>query len=226
MILFNSVSKEYPNGVMALEDVSFIIEKGEFVFIIGSSGAGKSTITKLIMREILPTSGNILINNMDITRLPQQEMPYFRRKLGVVFQEYHLLANKTVFENVAFAMQIAGASKREIRRRVPAVLNLVGLANKAKSRADNLSGGEKQRVAIARAVVNNPPVLLADEPTGNLDPVTADEIMQILQSINMTGTTVLVVTHANDIVDRMQKRVIELQCGIITRDEERGAYSG
>ena len=152
MILFNSVSKEYPNGTLALDDVNFYIEKGEFVFIIGSSGAGKSTVTKLIMREELPTSGNILINNMDITRLPQQEMPYFRRKLGVVFQDFRLLTNKTVFENVAFAMQITGASKREIRRRVPAVLNLVGLANKAKVKADNLSGGEKQRVALAREI--------------------------------------------------------------------------
>lgn len=226
VILFNNVSKRYENGTLALNEVNFFVDKGEFVFIIGSSGAGKSTITKLIMCEEAPTGGSILINRTDITRLPHDELPYYRRKMGMVFQDFRLLPNKTVFDNVAFGMLVTGASKRDIRRKVPAVLNMVGLANKAKARPNQLSGGEQQRVSLARAMVNNPPVLLADEPTGNLDPATAEEIMQILEEINYHGTTVLVVTHASDIVDRMQKRVIEIQSGQVVRDEAQGAYVG
>ncbi|MDR1101490.1 MAG: cell division ATP-binding protein FtsE [Clostridiales bacterium] len=225
MILFTNVTKIFDNGTEALKEVSFYVERGEFVFVIGSSGAGKSTITKLIMREELPTEGGILINNTDITKIPRSELPYYRRKLGVVFQDFRLLPGKTVFENVAFALQVIGAPKREVRRKVPAVLNLVGLAHKAKVRVTELSGGEQQRVSLARAIINNPPVLLCDEPTGNLDPVTALEIMQILNQINKSGTTILLVTHASDIVDMMKKRVIEIQDGIIVRDQKQGVYS-
>jgi cell division transport system ATP-binding protein len=226
MILFSNVTKVYENsGTLALREVNFFVEKGEFVFVIGSSGAGKSTITKLIMREELPTEGNILINNTDITTIPRAELPYYRRKMGMVFQDFRLLPAKSVFDNVAFALQVIGASKREIRRKVPAVLNLVGLAQKAKDKVTELSGGEQQRVALARAIINNPPVLLCDEPTGNLDPQTAIEIMEILNQINQNGTTILVVTHASDIVNLMQKRVIELQDGVIIRDQKRGVYT-
>lgn len=224
--MFKGVSKRYGNGTLALDNVSFYVEKGEFVFIVGASGSGKTTITKLIMCEERPTSGNIFINNNDITFLPHEELPYYRRRLGMVFQDFRLLPKKTVFENVAFGMRVTGASKRDIRRKVPAVLNMVGLANKAKVKADQLSGGEQQRVSLARAVVNTPPVLIADEPTGNLDPNTADEIMQILEAINCNGTTVLIVTHASDIVNKMQKRVIEIQAGQIVRDQTQGAYIG
>lgn len=224
MILFNSVSKKYNNDKLALDNVNFFIDKGEFVFIIGSSGAGKSTITKLIMREELPTGGRIMINNTDITMLPRNELPYYRRKLGMVFQDFRLIQTKTVYENVAFALQITGATAKEVRRVVPNVLSMVGLSHKAKAFPNQLSGGEQQRVALARAMVNNPPVLIADEPTGNLDPTNAEEIMQILMDINKHGTTVLTVTHADDIVNRMKKRVIEIQEGIIIRDQEQGAY--
>lgn len=225
MILFNNVSKRYDNSDrLALDNVNFFIDKGEFVFIIGSSGAGKSTITKLIMREELPTSGNIIINNTDITLLPRKELPYYRRKLGIVFQDFRLIQSKNVYENVAFALQITGASAKEVRRRVPSVLNMVGLSHKAKAMPAHLSGGEQQRVALARAMVNNPPVLIADEPTGNLDPANSEEIIQILLDINMHGTTVLMVTHAEDIVNRMKKRVIEIQEGVIIRDQEHGSY--
>lgn len=224
MILFNSVSKRYNNDKLALDNVNFFIDKGEFVFIIGSSGAGKSTITKLIMREELPTEGRILIGNTDITMLPRNELPYYRRKLGMVFQDFRLIPSKTVYDNVAFALQITGATAKEVRRRVPNVLSMVGLSHKAKSLPNHLSGGEQQRVSLARAMVNNPPVLIADEPTGNLDPTTTEEIMQILLDINKHGTTVLTVTHADDIVNRMKKRVIEIQEGIIIRDQEQGAY--
>jgi len=222
------VSKLYKNEngyeVLALREVNFFIQKGEFVFVIGTSGAGKSTIAHLIVRQELPTDGAILINNTDITQIPDKELPYYRRKVGMVFQDFRLLSGKTVYENVAFALRIIGATKRDVRRKVPAVLNLVGLADKAKSRVSELSGGERQRVAIARAIVNNPPVLLCDEPTGNLDPQTAMDIMEILEKINQNGTTVLVVTHASDIVNALQKRVIELDNGIVIRDEKKGTY--
>ena len=226
MILFDNVTKIYDNGTLALDNVSFFVNKGEFVFIIGSSGAGKSTIAKIIMHEELPTRGSVMINNTEVVSLTHQELPHYRRQIGMVFQDFRLLPNKTVYENVAFALQVIGESKRTIRRKVPAVLNMVGLANKAKARPNQLSGGEQQRVALARAVVNNPPILLADEPTGNLDPATAEEIMQLLYDINQNGTTVLIVTHASNIVNDMKKRVIEIQTGGIVRDEEQGKYLG
>jgi cell division transport system ATP-binding protein len=225
MILFTNVTKTYESGTTALKDVNFFVEKGEFVFVIGSSGAGKSTMTKLIMREELPTEGSILVNNTDITQIPNAEMPYYRRKLGMVFQDFRLLPGKSVFDNIAFALQVIGESKRNIRRKVPGVLNLVGLSHKAKSKVTELSGGEQQRVALARAIVNNPPVLLCDEPTGNLDPQNAMEIMNILNLINKNGTTIVVVTHASDIVNSMQRRVVEIQDGVIVRDQKQGVYT-
>jgi len=228
MILFTNVSKIYKNDngfeTVALKEVNFYIDKGEFVFIIGSSGAGKSTIAHIIIRQELPTEGSILINQTDIAQIPNKELPYYRRKVGMVFQDFRLLSGKTVYENVAFALQIVGATKRDVRRKVPAALSLVGLAQKAKAKVSELSGGERQRVAIARAIINNPPVLLCDDPTGNLDPVTAMDIIEILDKINQAGTTVLVVTHASDIVNAMQKRVIEIQEGVVVRDQKRGIY--
>lgn len=225
MIRFENVSKVYENGFPALNNVSFTIEKGEFVFLVGSSAAGKSTIIKLIMKEEDATEGFIDINGIDVCDLRRKEIPYFRRTIGVVFQDYRLLPNKTVQENVAYAMEIVGAPTKEIRKNVPAVLSLVGLAHKAKMYPRQLSGGEQQRVAIARAIVNNPVVLIADEPTGNLDPDTAAEIMEILEDINRRGTTVVMATHAESIVNRMQKRVIVVEKGSITRDEAKGGYA-
>lgn len=225
MIEFNNVTKIYDNGFPALNDISFTIEKGEFVFLVGSSAAGKSTIIKLIMKEEDATGGNILINGIDVCDLKRREIPYFRRTIGVVFQDFRLLPHKTVQENVAYAMEIIGASNKEIRKNVPNVLSMVGLAQKAKMYPEQLSGGEQQRVAIARAIVNNPVVLIADEPTGNLDPDTAMEIMNILEDINRRGTTVVMATHAEKIVNEMQKRVIVIDKGSITRDEEKGGYT-
>jgi len=225
MLLFKNVTKKYDNGTVALDNVNFFIEKGEFVFIVGESGAGKSTITKLILCEEKTTDGKVLVNGIDTSNLKEREMPFYRRQLGMVFQDFRLLPNKTVFENVAFAMIVRGSSEREIRREVPKVLNLVGLSHKAKARPDQLSGGEQQRVALARAMVNNPVVLIADEPTGNLDPANADEIMRILKNINQRGTTVITVTHAKDIVDTMKERVIEISSGHVIRDEKRGVYN-
>ncbi|MBO5008032.1 MAG: cell division ATP-binding protein FtsE [Clostridia bacterium] len=225
MIQFENVSKTYDNGFPALNDISFTIEKGEFVFLVGSSAAGKSTIIKLIMKEEDATEGSIMINGIDVCDLRRREIPYFRRTIGVVFQDYRLLPNKTVQENVAYAMEIVGASGKEIRKNVPNVLSMVGLAHKAKMYPKQLSGGEQQRVAIARAIVNNPVVLIADEPTGNLDPETAMEIMDILEDINRRGTTIVMATHAENIVNKMQKRVIVVEKGSITRDEEKGGYA-
>ena len=224
MILLSNVTKTYPNGSTALDDVSFFIERGEFVFIVGPSGAGKSTLIKLLMHEETPTDGQVIINNKDIGKLKRREVPYLRRSMGVVFQDFRLLSNKTVFENVAFAMDIIGASRKEIRKQVPNVLSLVGLSHKAKSYPKELSGGEQQRVALARALVNNPAFLIADEPTGNLNPKVAMEIMELLDSINKRGTTVIMATHAKDIVDQMKKRVIAIEDGVIVRDEARGEY--
>jgi len=224
MILLSNVTKTYPNGSTALDDVSFFIERGEFVFIVGPSGAGKSTLIKLLMHEETPTDGQVIINNKDIGKLKRREVPYLRRSMGVVFQDFRLLSNKTVFENVAFAMDIIGASRKEIRKQVPNVLSLVGLSHKAKSYPKELSGGEQQRVALARALVNNPAFLIADEPTGNLNPKVAMEIMELLDSINKRGTTVIMATHAKDIVDTMKKRVIAIEDGKIVRDESRGGY--
>ena len=225
MITFDNVSKTYENGFIALRDVSFHIDKGEFVFLVGSSAAGKSTIIKLMMKELDHTGGEILINGIDVGDLRRKDIPYFRRTLGVVFQDFRLLPNKTAQENVAYAMEIVGASSRDIRKNVPAVLSMVGLAHKAKMYPSQLSGGEQQRVAIARAIVNNPAVLIADEPTGNLDPETALEIMEIMDAINKRGTTVVMATHAEKIVDSMQKRVIAIEGGRVAHDEKKGGYS-
>ena len=222
MITIENVSKVYPNGSQALKNISLNIEKGEFVFIIGSSGSGKSTIIKMLMKELDPTEGNIIING--VNTMNRNQIPYLRRNLGIVFQDFRLLPKKTVYENVAFAMRVTEASSRHIARNVPTVLSLVGLQNKMKAYPNELSGGEQQRTALARAIVNNPPILIADEPTGNLDPETAWDIMYLLEEINKRGTTVVVATHASDIVDEMRKRVVMLDHGNIIRDAERGGY--
>ncbi len=224
MIEFKNVSKTYATGTEAVNNANFKIEKGEFAFLIGSSGSGKSTLIKLILKEEEPTNGNIIINGKDTTFLKQTRVPYLRRSMGVVFQDFRLLPDRTVYDNVAFAMYIVKATPRHIRRQVPMLLSLVGLSGKAKMYPDELSGGEQQRVALARALVNNPSMIIADEPTGNLDPDTAWEIMTLLNEINMRGTTVVVATHAKDIVDKMNKRVIEIKSGNIVRDEK-GGYS-
>lgn len=224
LIKFENVSKEYDNNVKALTNVSLDIHKGEFVFLVGSSGAGKSTIIKLLLKEEEPTEGKIILKDMDITKVRNRRIPYIRRNVGVVFQDFRLLPNKTVYENVAFAMEIIGAHPKEIRRNVPMVLSMVDLSRKASSFPDQLSGGERQRVSIARAIVNSPPVLIADEPTGNLDPETAWEIMRVLSEINGRGTTILMATHAKDIVNNMKKRVIEINEGKLVRDEQKGGY--
>lgn len=220
-----NISKEYRNGVTALYDINMEIHKGEFVFLVGSSGAGKSTLIKLLLKEEGISNGKLYLDGSDVTRVPNRRIPYIRRKVGVVFQDFRLLPNKTVYENVAFAMEIIGAKPREIRRRVPLILSMVDLSRKASSFPDQLSGGEQQRVSIARSIVNNPPVLIADEPTGNLDPATAEEIMKVLVDINNRGTTILMATHARDIVNTMKKRVIALEDGRLVRDQEKGGYS-
>ena len=224
MIKFINISKEYDNGVKALSDIRLDILKGEFVFLVGSSGAGKSTLIKLLLKEEEPTDGKIILDNKDITKVKSRRIPLIRRSIGVVFQDFRLLPNKTVYENIAFAMEIVGAHPKEIRRAVPMVLSMVDLSRKASSYPDQLSGGEHQRVAIARAIVNNPSVLIADEPTGNLDPETAWEIMKVLSDINGRGTTILMATHARDIVNDMKKRVIAIEKGKVVRDEEKGGY--
>lgn len=225
MIEFKNVTKQYEDaGNIALSNASFTIENGEFVFLVGSSGAGKTTITKLLMREINVTEGEVFLDGIDITKIPDKEIPFLRRKMGVVFQDFRLLEDRTVYENVEFAMRVVGAPSREIRKRVPEVLNEVGLNYKAKMYPRQLSGGEQQRVALARALANHPLILLADEPTGNLNPKTAMEIMDILDEINRMGTTIIMATHAKDIVDVMKKRVIEVQDGNIVRDEVGGEY--
>ncbi len=222
MIEFRNVSKKYDTGTEAIHNISFKINKGEFAFLVGSSGSGKSTIIKLILKEEEPTSGNIIINGKDTTFLKPSRVPFLRRSMGIVFQDFRLLPDKTVYENVAFAMYVVRATPKHIRRQVPMVLSLVGLANKAKVYPNELSGGEQQRVALARAIVNNPSMLIADEPTGNLDPNTAWDIMELLNDINLRGTTVVVATHAKDIVDKMNKRVIRIDQGNIVRDEKGG----
>ncbi len=225
LITLNHVSKIYPNGSEGVKDISLQIDKGEFVFFVGSSGSGKSTMIKLLLKELDPTEGTITINNTVTNQISRGQISKLRRNLGVVFQDFRLLPNKTVYENVAFAMQVIEAPSKQIRRNVPAVLSLVGLAKKAKSYPNQLSGGEQQRTALARAIVNNPPILIADEPTGNLDPETAWDIMTLLEDINKRGTTIVMATHAKDIVDAMQKRVVTLQDGHITRDIKKGGYS-
>lgn len=225
MIEFINVNKQYENRRdYALRNINIRIKKGEFVFVVGTSGAGKSTLVKLILKQVEPTAGKILIDGEDITKISNRRIPYIRRKLGVVFQDFRLLEKKTVYENVAFAMEVVGASKKQVEKQVPQVLELVGLEGKADSYPNELSGGEQQRVSLARAVVNKPRLLVADEPTGNLDPDTAWEVMNALEEINKRGTTILMVTHAKNIVDSMKKRVIALERGRIVRDEERGGY--
>ena len=224
MIEFRNVKKKYDTGIDAVKNANFRIDKGEFCFLVGASGSGKSTLIKLILKEEEPTSGNIIINGKDTTFLKQSRIPYLRRSMGVVFQDFRLLPDKTVYDNVAYAMYIVRATPRHIRRQVPMVLSLVGLSGKAKMYPNERSGGEQQRVALARALVNNPSMLIADEPTGNLDPDTAWEIMNLLEDINLRGTTVVVATHAKDIVDRMQKRVIQIEKGEIIRDDKKGGY--
>lgn len=224
MIIARNVCKHYEQGNEVLRNINFIIDKGEFVFLVGASGAGKSTLIKMFLRETIPSEGEFIMNNTNIAELAPKEIPYFRRSIGVVFQDFRLLEDMTVYENVEFAMTIVGASKRLKRKKIPAILNQVGLQNRAKAYPSQLSGGEKQRVAIARAIINNPSILVADEPTGNLDPETANEIMSLLDEINKRGTTVIVATHAKEIVDSMQKRVIAIDNGIIVRDEEKGVY--
>jgi len=225
MIEFKNVSKTYSTGTEAVNNANFKIEKGDFAFLVGASGSGKSTLIKLILKEEEPTSGNIIINGKDTTFLKPKRVPYLRRSMGVVFQDFRLLSDKTVYENVGFAMNIVKATPKHIRRQVPMVLSLVGLSGKAKVYPDELSGGEQQRVALARALVNNPSMIIADEPTGNLDPDTAWDIMTLLNEINLRGTTVVIATHAKDIVDRMKKRVIEIVNGNIVRDDKKGGYS-
>lgn len=224
MIWLNGVTKTYPNGSRGVEELELHIKKGDFVFIVGSSGSGKSTLIKLLLKELDPTTGEIIINRVKTNTLTRKQIPYLRRNLGVVFQDFRLLPNKTVYENVAFAMRVIEAPSRIIRRNVPAVLSLVGLGQKGRSFPNQLSGGEQQRTALARAIVNNPPILICDEPTGNLDPETARGIMQLLEDINQRGTTIVMATHARDIVDEMQKRVVTLKGGKIIRDVEKGGY--
>ncbi|MBE7027831.1 MAG: cell division ATP-binding protein FtsE [Ruminococcaceae bacterium] len=224
MIILSNVSKVYENGSTALNNISFFVERGEFVFVVGPSGSGKSTLIKLLMHEEVATSGEVIVNNISVNSLKRSEIPYLRREMGVVFQDFRLLPKKTVYENVSFAMEIVGASPREIRRQVPNVLSMVGLSHKAKVYPNQLSGGEQQRVALARALANNPAFLIADEPTGNLNPKTAYEIVELLEEINKRGTTIIMATHAKDIVDSMKKRVIAIEDGVIVRDEVRGVY--
>ena len=212
-------------GQYALDDVTFNIDRGEFVFIVGSSGAGKSTLLKLIIRELRPTEGVLSVFGRDVGRLPRHRLPYLRRNIGMVFQDFRLIEERTAFDNVAFAMMVTGASRKEIRKRVPHVLGLVGLQDKAKARVCDLSGGEQQRVGLARALVNRPAMIIADEPTGNLDPGTTLDIMSLLRSINLRGTTVLVATHNRDIVDHFKKRVIYLDGGRLVGDEQKGFYT-
>ena len=226
MITFDHVTKKYRTNI-GLDDVSVHINKGDFVFLVGPSGAGKSTFIKLILKEINADEGTITVGEYEVSSLSNREIPMFRRKVGTVFQDFRLLPKKTVFENVAFAMEVLHKSPRQIRKQVPQILSLVGISDKAHKYPDELSAGEQQRVAIARAIVNNPQVLIADEPTGNLDPDTAWEIMDLLEQINLRGTTIVMVTHAKDIVDRMRKRVIAIENGHIVRDESgRYGYKG
>lgn len=225
MIELRDVSKVYPGGHLALDRVSLAVNRGDFVFLVGPTGCGKSTLIKLLIRELEPTEGVVSIAGRDIGNLPDKKIPQLRRNIGTIFQDFKLLPSRTVYENVAYALQVLGASRAEIRRKVPETLRLVGLSTKLHNYPDELSGGEQQRVSVARAFVNHPPLLLADEPSGNLDPVTSVGIMQLLYRINKTGTTVVVVTHDREMVDRMRRRVIELYEGRVVRDEIAGGYT-
>jgi cell division transport system ATP-binding protein len=225
MIAFEDVSKIYEPNVAALRHVSFEIEKGEFVFVVGPSGSGKSTVVRLLLKEIEASRGRIVVGGRDLGRLPRRKVPRLRRNIGCVFQDFKLLPNRTASENVAYALKVQGESRAAIRRKVPEVMNVVGLAAKMDSLPDELSGGEQQRVSIARAVVNHPPLLVCDEPTGNLDPDTSVGIMQLLYRINRAGTTVLMATHDREMVDKMRRRVLALEDGALARDERRGGYA-
>ena len=224
MIELKDVTVTYPGGRTALSNATLRVDSGEFVFLVGSTGSGKSTLLKLIYREEIPARGTVLVNNRMISHIPYREVPFLRRQMGIVFQDFGLLPNKTVFENVAFALRVIGAGRREIRKQVPEVLQLVGLGHRCDAFPAQISGGEQQRVAIARALVNHPPLLIADEPTGNLDPETSLGIMELLTDINDRGATVVVATHDHHIVDQMQKRVVEIDRGQIVRDEREGSY--
>ena len=225
MIDLENVTKAYSTGVHALNGVSLHIDKGEFVFIVGDSGSGKSTLIKLLLKELNPTSGTIKVNGINLNKMKQRAIPKYRRKIGVVFQDFRLLKGRNVYENIAFAQRVVITPSKQIRKNVPMMLSLVGLAEKYKSYPKQLSGGEQQRVALARALVNRPNILLADEPTGNLDPKNSKEIMKLLETINERGTTVLVVTHNQEIVDQMKKRVIAMHKGVIISDERKAGYT-
>ncbi len=224
MIVFEAVTKVYDPDVVALADMTFVIEKGEFVFIVGASGSGKSTLIRLLLKELEPTQGKIIVGGRELGRLKRSKVPMLRRNVGCVFQDFKLLPNRTAAENVAYALKVQGESRNSIRRKVPEVMTLVGLPDKMHSYPDQLSGGEQQRVSVARAVVNHPPLLVCDEPTGNLDPDTSVGIMQLLYRINRSGTTILMVTHDREMVDKMRRRVIALEDGRLARDERRGGY--
>ena len=224
MIEISKLTKTYEKSSRALKDVSLTIDDGEFVFITGRSGSGKSTLLRILLKEVEPTSGRVVVNDMDLGRMPRRYVPKYRRQLGVVFQDFRLLKDRNVYENVAFAQRVIGFSGRKIRESVPEMLRMVGLSSKYKSFPHQLSGGEQQRVAIARALINRPAILLADEPTGNLDPHNAMEIMGLLEEINRQGTTVVVVTHSSEIVNMMRKRVITIQRGIVVGDEKESGY--
>lgn len=224
MITFDHVSLQYDAKHTALKDMSIHIDKGEFVFVVGPSGAGKSTFVKVLTYELIPESGTVVVNGINITKLKRSRVPYYRRTLGIVFQDFRLLSEKTVFDNIAFVLRVTGVKSREIKEKVNRVLDLVGLRNKAKELPSKLSGGEQQRVAIARALVNQPILLIADEPTGNLDPVTSEEIMKLFNEINHMGTTIIMVTHNKDLVNAMHKRVINIEDGRIIADQEKGGY--
>jgi len=226
MIVFENVSKIYDGQVVGLQEVSLHIPKGEFVFLVGPSGSGKSTLIRLVLKELDPTQGRILVAGRNLHTLRRSKVPLLRRNIGCVFQDFKLLPTKTVYDNVAYALQVVGENHRSVRRKVPEILNLVGLGEKMGSLPSEISGGEQQRVSVARAFVNHPPLLLADEPTGNIDPDTSVGLMQLLLRINRTGTTVVVATHDREMVDRMRKRVIGLDGGRLVRDERRGAYDG
>lgn len=224
MLVLDHVTMKYPTGITALNDVSITIEKGEFVFIVGSSGSGKTTLMKLLLKELEPTSGTIAINGKDYSKVKRKDIPKIRRDIGVVFQNFRLLKDRNVYENVAFAQRIVETPPRYIRRQVPSMLTMVGLGDKYKAYPKELSGGEQQRVAVARALVNNPSLLLADEPTGNLDPKNSWDIMNLLEEVNKRGTTVVVVTHNREIVNAMKRRVVTLKKGTIISDEKKGGY--
>ena len=224
MIELQNVSKTYPNGVDVLTDVTLNIGKEEFVFLVGPSGAGKTTLMKLLYREEVPTAGKVVVDRVNVAELELSQVPFLRRNIGVVFQDFKLLPKRTVYENVAFALRVTGAPRSTIRRKTMQALELVGMLRRVNSFPDELSGGEKQRACIARAIVNNPPIMLADEPTGNLDPATTWDILQLLDKINKRNTTILVATHNKNIVDEMKKRVVELESGRVVRDQQLGMY--